>query len=157
MGNDIPSSCSTHQYFGSSKYELLTPSQSGDMNFSFLPTRKTVFYSVTLCNLHKVFMKNTCFCNFCFRVEKNILKNFFSKQNFLGHTPYVKSLKINFQSNPTTELAARVPDMPTRFSSKMKLLPMFWDILQRAQSYTKKTLRRLCVYRRDRGCRTTFL
>ena len=99
LGNDIPSSCSTHQYFGSSKYELLTPSQSGDMNFSFLPTRKTVFYSVTLCNLHRVFMKKTCFCNFFSTSKKIFCKTLFSSTFFLSNILSMKYSDFNFYWN----------------------------------------------------------
>ena len=60
---------------------------------------------------------------------------FFSKHFFLGHASPLKSSKIKFYCNPTTELAARPPYTAVRNLPKMKQIPMFWDILQRAPSY----------------------
>ena len=74
----------------------------------------------------KKFQKN-------FRQEKNI----FSKQIFLGHASPLKTSKIKFYCNPTTELAARPPYIAVGNLPKMKQIPMFWDILQRAASYVR--------------------
>ena len=74
----------------------------------------------------------------CEKVSENFStrkKYFFSKQNFLGHASPLKTSKIKFYCNPTTELAARPPYIAVGNLPKMKQIPMVWDILQWAPSY----------------------
>ena len=60
----------------------------------------------------------------CEKVSENFStrkKYFFSKQIFLGHASPLKTSKIKFYCNPTTELAARPPYIAVGNLPKMKL------------------------------------
>ena len=73
-------------------------------------------------------------CNKIFDDEKN----FFFKQNFLGHAPCLKSPKMNFYDNRTTDAVSRLPYVMLGNLQKTWKIPTFWDILQWAPSYGKE-------------------
>ena len=62
----------------------------------------------------------------------------FSKKSFLGHTSWLKSSKMNFYGNPTTDFVTRLPYIVLVNLAKIRKIPMLWDILQWAPSYIKK-------------------
>ena len=62
-------------------------------------------------------------------------KTFFLKRNFLRHISCLKSTKMHFYGNPTTDFVTRLPYIALGNLPKIRKIPMFWDILWWVQSY----------------------
>ena len=80
------------------------------MNFSFLPIRKTVFFSVTLSNLHRVFMRKKLL------LEKKIVsKKIFRKTFFQNKIFWDKSSVWTPQIRVFIEIGWDILCLPGRF------------------------------------------
>ena len=107
--DNIAPSCSTDQYFISSKYEVLTPSYHEDLKNQYFGARGLqITKGNNKGNQAKSEKIYTFFKNLGTKFSTR-KKNFFSKQLFLRHTPCLKSTKMNFYGNPITDFVSRLP------------------------------------------------
>ena len=108
------------------------------MDFDPNPTKSNVNYNgnplKTIENLifsdfWKYFFENV------WKKNSTIKKNFFSTKFFLRHTSCLKSSKMHFYGNPTTDFVTRLPYIALGNLPKIRKIPMLWDILQWVLSY----------------------
>ena len=128
---------STHEYYNLVQYDPKTPTHLRDTAVLLFP--ELVIYKGNLPNpIHSVLAWIfTCIFQNLWSVFLMIKKSFFSKPNFLGHAPWLKSSKIHFYSNPTTDFVTRQPYIVPENLPKIRKIHMIWDILQWAPSYLK--------------------
>ena len=92
--------------------------------FSLLPSKENQ-YKI---NENPVFFENV------WTTFSKIKKPFFQRI-FLRHTSCLKSSKMKFYRNPTTDFVTRLPYIVFGNLQKMRKIPMVWDILQWVLSY----------------------